>query len=340
MAVAHPAQRRAGLPGLAAARLAPSAHNTQPWRFQPDGRGVLLGWDAARELPAGDPHGDYLLAGLGAAAESLALGAAAAGLVAQVRFAPCPARRVAGRVDLTPGAAPPADLALAAAIPQRHTARLPFHDRAVPAAVLGRVGAAAERHGCHLVVVTGRRRVERIAALIEEGTARNLADPAVFAEFAGWLRPRPGDPRRDGLPLDTLGLGWAGAAAARWALRPGPMRLLAAAGLHRTAARTQARLARRSPAFCLLVARSDEPAARFDGGRALLRGWLAATAAGLRVHPMTAAMDHADTRAALAEAFGVPAGAPLLVVCARLGEGPAAPARSPRLPAAALLPGG
>jgi hypothetical protein len=67
----------------------------------------------------------------------------------------------------------------------------------------------------------------------------------------------------------------------------------------------------------------------------MLRVWLEATALGLRVHPMTAAMDHHHTRGALAAAFGVPAGASM-VLCFRLGSGPPGP-RTPRLPLAELL---
>jgi len=67
----------------------------------------------------------------------------------------------------------------------------------------------------------------------------------------------------------------------------------------------------------------------------MLRLWLAATLAGFRVHPMTAAMDHPETRRTLAELFGMPAEASL-VVCFRMGLGPAGP-RAPRLPLEGLI---
>src|SRR5204863_139123 len=62
--------------GLDEARLAISPHNTQPWRFSRRGDAIVIGWEAERELPSGDPHRRYLLAGLGAAAERMALGGA------------------------------------------------------------------------------------------------------------------------------------------------------------------------------------------------------------------------------------------------------------------------
>jgi nitroreductase len=318
---------------LGAARLAPSAHNSQPWRFQRSGDELLLRWDATRELPHGDPRRRYLMTGLGAAAESLLLGAGRAGLLeADLR----PDERLAARVRLGHGLAAPHDQALAAAIPLRQTTRLPFADEPLPTGTLDRLAAEAERHGCQLLAVSGRG-VGRVAALVGEGTAANFADPAVYQEFHAWLRigARAQRDAVDGLPLAGLALGRGAELLAPWLLDPAGMRRLARVGLHRAAAATQERLARRCPAFCLLVAPSHQLAALFAGGRALLRVWLAATALGLRVHPMTAAMDHDHTRAALAATFGVPAGASM-VVCFRLGSGPLG-RRAPKRPLGALL---
>ena len=57
--------------------IAPSAHNTQPWRFAPlaDGR-IAVRWDPARALPVSDPTSRDLFLGLGAAVESARLRAA------------------------------------------------------------------------------------------------------------------------------------------------------------------------------------------------------------------------------------------------------------------------
>jgi len=47
---------RSHLPALVeAAALAPSSHNTQPWRFRPDGDAIDLLADRTRALPVNDP---------------------------------------------------------------------------------------------------------------------------------------------------------------------------------------------------------------------------------------------------------------------------------------------
>jgi hypothetical protein len=113
------------------------------------------------------------------------------------------------------------------------------------------------------------------------------------------------------------------------------MRVLVRTGLHRIVARSQQSLVMRSAAVGLVVAPSESPADLFSGGRGMLRMWLGATASELRVQPMTAPMDDPETRAALADLFGVPHDASM-VACFRLGFGPAGP-RSPRLPLEELI---
>jgi hypothetical protein len=100
-------------------------------------------------------------------------------------------------------------------------------------------------------------------------------------------------------------------------------------GLHRLIANSQRDLARRCAVFGLLTAPGPGLSDFFTGGRAMVRVWLRATALGLKVHPMTAAMDNPETRSELGSIFGIPADF-------RLGYGPDLP-RSARLPLDELI---
>jgi len=330
-------QRGAITAALKAARLAPSAHNSQPARFRVDGTTVHLGWDPRRLLPAGDPHGHYLFAGLGASAESLLLGAAGVGCGAQVAVVAGPSPEEAARIDVSAEPPRPDDAELAGAVGDRQTTRLPFRPDPVTADRITAMAAEAEALGCRLAVVDGRGAMGRFAGLVAKGTARNFASADVYEEFFSWLRLRRTHPDhdRDGLSASALSLGRLTAAVAPLGMTPAAMRMFGHARLLGALAGTQRRLARAAPAACLLTAPSGDPAGRFTGGRAMLRVWGRASTMDLRVQPMTAAIDHAETRAGLAELFGVAADAPM-VVCFRLGHGPAGP-RSPRLPLSELL---
>jgi len=313
--------------GLQAAILAPSAHNSQPWRFGIDGETIRLGWDARRRLPAGDPAGAYLAIGLGAAVESLALGLATDRVGCEVavdwRLDACQM----ATIRLVDGAA--CNDGLAAHLTARKTTRLPFAPQPVSESDQTILDSEARRGGCMLVVAQERQQLRAIAEATGEGTARNFADAAVFDEFCGWLR-RPGDPRFDGLAFDALELRGARAIVARYALRPASMRTLRRTSLHRLLAAEQTRLAMATGTFCLLTVPSTALTDMFQAGRTIQRVWLRATALGLRVHPMTAALDHIETRSALASSFGIPPNT-AIAICFRLGYGPAG-VRSRRMP--------
>lgn len=319
------------IPWLSAALAAPSAHNSQPWVFQPFQDGINLRWDRQRQLPHGDPKSSYLMTGLGAAAESMVIMAAAEGVQAQVHYDFRPEIQQAASLSFSMTSSATETGGLAPSIPRRQTTRLPFGMEQVSSAILTKFVEQAESQGCQLSFVTANR-VAEIADLVFEGTARNLADQDVYREFYGWLRlpSNESGPVRDGLPLESLSLGRVRSAVAPLVFPPNRMRLLARVGLHRPMAAIQARLVKRAPVFGLLTGPSDTAAGHFTGGRALLRVWLAATRENLRVHPMTAPMDHQETRVGLADTFGIPHHAPM-VACFRLGYGPLGPP-APRPP--------
>jgi hypothetical protein len=77
---------------LRAATLAPSMHNTQPWRFRvsPDSQTIELYADPARMLKHSDPHGRAVHIACGAALLNLRLAVAVAGRAPMVRLPPMP----------------------------------------------------------------------------------------------------------------------------------------------------------------------------------------------------------------------------------------------------------
>lgn len=81
---AHAASLRDPLPASASARdliryatLAANGHDTQPWLFRADDRGIDILPDITRRTPVVDPDDHHLFASLGCAAENLALAAGA-----------------------------------------------------------------------------------------------------------------------------------------------------------------------------------------------------------------------------------------------------------------------
>ncbi|OXS14999.1 hypothetical protein CGX12_11455 [Zobellella denitrificans] len=113
---------------LGQAILAPSSHNTQPWRFRLSASAIDLLADRRRALPVNDPDDRELTISCGCALMNLRIAAARRELGTHTTLLPEAADPGwLARVALVPGADVPADqAALAEAIPRRHSCRHPF----------------------------------------------------------------------------------------------------------------------------------------------------------------------------------------------------------------------
>jgi nitroreductase len=190
---------------LRVATLAPSMHNTQPWRFRVSrpGQAIELYADPSRMLAYSDPHGRAVHIACGAALLNLRLAVAVAGREPVVRLLPDPGNphllavlRLAG--PYRPGEA---DTELHAAIAKRHTNRGPFSNRPVPPGVLAELVQAAATEGA-VLRLPGQAETARLLALVSDAERELLADPAYRAELARWAG---GNRDRDGIPGSALG---------------------------------------------------------------------------------------------------------------------------------------
>lgn len=326
---------------LLGARGAPSAHNTQPWRFTPlpDGT-IAVTWDASRALPISDPTRRDLYLGLGAAIEAACLQAGAAG--ESIRFSPAPewedGQSGVGRLVPDEGPSRAADLALARWLPERQTARLPYQAGYLPEGVAEALQTEAERYGHSLLLVQAPDGRRLLSSLAVAATKEQFADSAIHTELWQWLRLDPKDPayRRDGLTADCLGLTGLVRPLARLLLHPKRTQWLAEHGLHGLLAADTGKLVLHSGALCLLTAPDDRPVAVIQAGRTLLRLWLLAASAGLQTHPVSALLDSQTVCGKACAVFGLPADQKPLALF-RLGRCPAVAPRAPRLPAHELL---
>jgi hypothetical protein len=192
---------------LGYAVLAPSSHNSQPWRFRIDRDCVELYEDVSRALPVVDPQRRELLISCGAALQFLLIALRRFGVGARLEpraeAGPGPLARVC-----VAGSAPDAheDEALVRAMTLRRTNRAAFEQRPIPAAVLGRLEEAAREFDTALIQIPAGSEREEAAALIEEATRVQFADPAYRAELARWMTSNRGG-RPDGMPGYAHGLG-------------------------------------------------------------------------------------------------------------------------------------
>ncbi|HEU4697840.1 MAG TPA: nitroreductase family protein [Gemmatimonadales bacterium] len=292
--------------------LAPSSHNTQPWRFRVTGDSLELRADPARRLPHVDPHDRELVISCGAALEHLCVAARYFGATPVVEL--CPSADEPGllaRLRLGDAhASAPEDDALFAGMAHRHTWRRPFEPRPLPSALLARLAAAAEAAGGHLEFVEAPGQRAALAELIMEGDRRQMAHPGFRHELAEWLRPSD-RAAPDGIPGEALAIGALTARLAPLVVRTFDLG-------HGQAAKDRD-LTLDSPTLAVLATPEDTRRDWLRAGRALARVLLLACDAGVRASFLNQPIEVATLRPRLAALLGTPRAPQLLL---RLGFAP------------------
>lgn len=292
--------RRAGqslgdprLDALAYAILAPNPHNRQPWTFRLVGDDRIdIGCDLNRRLPHTDPFDRQIVIGFGCMLELLRIAAAEKGHAITVTAFPdgeptprLDSRRVA-TVQFTRNATVERD-PLARYILSRRSIKTVYTDRAVPQRSLGAI-IAATGPGIGAGGTVDQARARALAALawdawqIEYATARTRRESIDLMRIGNAeVAANP-----DGIELDGV-----------------PMGLMRMAGIiSRDALDTPGSTAYQqgldmfdpiihsARGFAWLISLANRRADQIAAGRAWVRMNLAATAAGVAIHPLSQAL--------------------------------------------------
>jgi hypothetical protein len=296
------------------ATLAPSVHNTQPWRLVLKGEALEIHADWTRQLRALDPTGRQLLISCGCALFNARVAFAAAGYHAVVARFPDPTRpNVLARLTLPDLQQDSEDLApLDEVIELRRANRRRYSDEEVPAAEVDELVHAANVENSRLFQIKDMKHLLVTASLSQQDDLAQNADPAYRAELRAWTSDDPS--RRDGVPAIAVPHVGAGSQDDI------PIRDFDARGSGSLPTET-----RSSVRQCLLLLGSEEdsPAAWLRAGEALERIWLEATRKGYAVSPLTQVVEIPRTRELLRAELNLPM-QPLVLM--RMGRAPATPA--------------
>lgn len=183
--------------------LAPSSHNTQPWRFRVSATAIDLLADRTRALPVNDPADRELVISCGAALLNLRVSAASRGLDAGVQLFPDPddpdwLARLSLGGTLTE---PQPDGELAAFIEHRRTWRKRFTEQPIDDDTVGHLIDAAALENARLHPMKAEDQRQQLAGLVAEGDDMQWANPSWRRELAMWMHPRR---QGDGLTVPDL----------------------------------------------------------------------------------------------------------------------------------------
>jgi hypothetical protein len=291
--------------------LAPSGHNTQPWRFRIRGETVEILADRTRRLPVVDPDDRELVISCGAALLHLRLAMEHFGFEPNIDVLPdATDPDVLVRVSMGQPVARPDDNTLFAAIKTRRCHRLTFEDRPVDSATRVAFASAASVEGARLDFAEhGARR--RLAELIVAGGIEQGNNPAFCKELASWVRPNTTQ-RHDGIPGYAFGVPTVASFLSRFAVK----RL---GVVKRQATKKDRDAALHAPLLAVLSTNSDTPYDWLIAGQAIARVLLTARALNIWAAFMNMPIEVTELRPRVAEALGHSTHAPQLLL--RMGYG-------------------
>jgi nitroreductase len=271
--------------------LAPSSHNSQPWRFDvgPEGD-VAVAPDESRWLEVADDDRRELHLSVGCAVENLVVAARYFG------FDPTVERSVtSGQPRATVGlqgersAGERRPDALFDNLKMRRTSHSDFEGRRPDASVTDDLQAVAEGEAVDLWLIESQDVKEQLAELQAEADEGLMEDPAYRRELGEWLG------------AGALGDGWPKARISQF--------VVTHFDLGKSEAAKNGKSIRQAPLIGLLTSPDDEPTTRILAGQIYERAALAAAANGLDTHPISQILEfdgYRERLAALVETDRVP----------------------------------
>ena len=310
------------------ATLAPSGHNTQPWRFAVSPNEIRIYPDLTRRVPVVDPDNRELWISLGGALENLITAAEHAGYQTETTYSLDNATDDYISVSLKKISGKPVGQSLLFnAIPVRQSTRNEYDGKPVATADLKKLEAMATETGVTPVLFTGAA-MEPMLEYLNAGNDRQLTDDRFKRELTDWIRFSDGEAieKLDGLASRASG----NPSVPRWAVN-----LFIGSVLNPKAqSKKDAGFVRSSSGLMLFVSVKNDKAAWIETGRASERYALLATAMNIKNAYLNQPCEVPALRAQVQTYLNLNGAFPQVLF--RFGHGPAMP-QSLRRPVGQVL---
>jgi hypothetical protein len=311
------------------ATLAPSGHNTQPWKFAIRDNSILVFPDYSRRLQVVDPDDHALFISLGCALENLVIAANHKGFRARVDYFLQDEQPEHIRVTLEKDGVE-SDPDLFNAIQTRQSTRSQYDGRPIPAADLEKLKQASQQDHVSCILFTQEAHIEPIIEFVKEGNRLQFRNQSFVRELISWIRFNKKNALAtcDGINSASMGLPY----VPRWL---GKFILNTFATPEGEAKKCE-KLIRKSSGLALFIAQANDKEAWINVGRSFERVVLKATALNIKHAHMNMPCEEVEVRQKLQQHLGLQHEQPLLLL--RIGYSNPMP-ESYRRPVDAVLAG-
>lgn len=300
--------------------LAPSGHNTQPWRFTFTAREMTLKADPKRKLPYSGIQANEPYVSLGACLGILELAAKGFGCKLEIKY--ITKNDTAARVRIDGTVAP--DPSLLDAITARVSNRNSYETAPLPQRLI-KDFVKPEFGGTKTYVLTEKQDISYVADLTKEATITTFTDSEFRKELSKWVRNNLTN-RFDGMPGFAQGI-------------PTPVSLFAKHIIkHINVSKDQAKKdsdrVLRSSGLVIVEAKNSSPEALMDAGRVYAHICVCAQQQGIATAGVGAAIIEPETTKRLMKKLGL-SGKPIAII--RFGRALKQARHTPRWPLVALV---
>lgn len=264
--------------------LAPSSHNTQPWKFAIRGHEIHVYADPTRWLRVADPDKREMYLSLGCALENLLLAAERFGLGHRVSYFPLPRNEdLVASVSLDAGGVPSGlrDPALFRAMTSRRTNHKVYEQRPVPTALQERLKACCGDEAIDLYLTSHAETKDAVHRLVVQADAVQFADASFREELGYWIGQ--------------------GVFGAPWLLAKMGQLAVTHVNVGKSTAKRDTVALMSAPVLGLLTSRRNDRESQVRAGQAFERVFLMATTLGLSLQPVSQIVEVPETRATLTD---------------------------------------
>lgn len=299
--------------------LAPSGHNTQPWRFSFDRDTLLLKADYNRRLPYSGVQANEPYVSLGACLSVLQLAARGFGYELSIDYVL--RDDVIASVKITSKTA--ADPGLLEAITQRVSNRNNYETKNLPEALLKKI-TKSQFKGVSAQIISSASDIKYIADLTTQATLTTFSDKEFRSELSKWVRNNV-TRQHDGMPGFVQGI-------------PTPPSLLARhivkrLDVSKDQAKKDSSRVLNSGNLIIVTIQNPNEAGLMDGGRVYAQICVLAQQQNIATTGIGAAIIDPKTTTAMIKRFSLP-GKPIAII--RLGRTSKKAKHTPRWPVAKL----